>query len=324
MSRASGTRERIEIKSPRLILAFMLWAAFAGLVSCGAAVADQEEEPTSLPILQQWSGDYPVSELGRLPGNVRTSRVGYLADAETFAGVWQAFKPNENTPDVDFERNLVVFTRNTGFYNRTSIDVIELAGGVLEIVATETMSALPVEDKAAMAMAVVHRAGVEFIQRGTSKIPVLDGGTDPLHASYRIEGQEVRLIGGRSEAEAAPGSAMKMVTSAFGQPVFGDLNDDGNEDAALLLVHRPGGSGTFYYVSAALNADGGFRGMNAVLLGDRIAPQTIEIRDGVVIANYAERRPGESFATPPSLGVSKYLVVKAGELMTLHSSGEGD
>jgi hypothetical protein len=309
----------------------MLWAALVGLVNCGAVFADQAKKPKELPILQRWSGDYPVSELHRLPKNLRTSRVGYLADVETFAGVWQAFKPNEKTPEVDFKSNLVVFTRNVDFYNRTSIGMIKLADGVLEIVAMETMSALPIEDKAAMAMAVIPRAGVKFIQAGTSRIPVPDGGeaqktsaADPLQASYRIERQEVCLIDGQAETKAAPGSATKIKTSVFGQPVFGDLNEDGNEDAALLLVHQPGGSGTFYYVAAALNTSDGFRGTNAVLLGDRIAPQTIEIRDGVVIANYADRQPEESMAVPPSVGISKYLVIKAGELVTMEPMGKGN
>ena len=313
------------MKTPKLIFTFMLWAALVGLVNCGAVFADQEEKPKNLTILQKWSGDYPVSELRRLPENLRTSPVGYLADAETFADVWQAFKPNEKMPDVDFKRNLVVFTRNVDFYNRTSIGMIKLVDGVLEIVAMETMSALPIEDKAAMAMAVIPRAGVKFIQAGTSRISVPDGGeaqetsaADPLQAAYLIEEQEVCLINGQAEAEAAPGSATEVRTSVFGQPVLGDLNEDGNEDAALLLMHQPGGSGTFYYVAAALNANGGFRGTNAVFLGDRIAPQTIEIRNGVVIANYADRRPQESMAVPPSVGMSKYFVVKAGELITLH------
>ena len=284
-----------------------------------------------MTILQKWSGDYPVSELRRLPENLRTSPVGYLADAETFADVWQAFKPDEKMPDVDFKRNLVVFTRNVDFYNRTYIGMVKLADGVLEIVAMETMSALPIEDKAAMAMAVIPRAGVKFIQAGTSRIPVPDGGeaqetsaTDPLQASYRIERQEVRLTDGQAEAEAAPGSATKIKTSVFGQPVFGDLNEDGNEDAALFLMHQPGGSGTFYYVAVALNVNGGFRGTNAVLLGDRIDPQIIEIRDGVVIANYADRRPEESMSTQPSVGISKYLVVKAEKLVTMEPMGKGN
>ena len=317
------------MKTKKLFLTFILWAAFAGLVNSGAAFADQEEKPKNLPILQKWSGDYPVTELHRLPENLRTSPVGYLADAETFADVWQAFKPNEKMPEVDFKSNLVVFTRNVDFYNRTSIGMVKLADGVLEIVAMETMSALPIEDKAAMAMAVIPRAGVKFIQAGTIRIPVPDGrkaqetsATGPMQASYRIERQEVRLINGQAEAEAAPGSATKIKTSVLGQPVFGDLNRDGNEDAALFLMHQSGGSGTFYYVAAALNANGGFLGTNAVLLGDRIAPQTIEIRDGVVIANYADRRPEESMSTPPSVGISKYLVIKAGKLVTMEPMGK--
>ncbi len=160
------------MKTLKLIFTFMLWAASVGLVNCGAVFADQEEKPNNLPILQKWSGDYPVSELHRLPENLRTLRVGYLADAETFADVWQAFKPNEKMPEVNFKSNLVVFSRNVDFYNRTSIGVVKLADGVLEIVAIETMSALPIEDKAAMAMAVIPRAGVKFIQAGTNRIPV--------------------------------------------------------------------------------------------------------------------------------------------------------
>jgi hypothetical protein len=44
----------------------------------------------------------------------------------------------------------------------------------LEILAMETMSAMPIEDKAAMAMAVIPRAGVRFIRAGEEQIPVTD------------------------------------------------------------------------------------------------------------------------------------------------------
>ena len=52
----------------------------------------------------------------------------------------------------------------------------------------------------------------------------------------------------------------------------------------------------------------GLVGSQGVLLGDRIAPQTTELRaDGVVVVSYADRAPGESFATPPSVGKSIWL-----------------
>jgi hypothetical protein len=314
-------------KSVLFVLSLSLLISFVLNMNAQTAETNLKEAK----ILLSWQGDYPVVQFDLLPDNQREQAVGFISDAKTFEGVWKAFKPGEDVPQIDFKANLVLFARNTHFYNRISIGKVNLKNGIAEVLAMETMSALPIEDKAAMSLAVIPRVGVKFIRVGQSRIPVPDVGetqetsaTDPLQASYRIEKQEVRLIDGQAEAEAAPGSATKIKTSVFGQPVFGDLNRDGNEDAALLLVHQPGGSGTFYYVAAALNANGGFRGTNAVLLGDRIVPQTIEIRDGVVIANYADRRTEESMSTPPSVGMSKYLVVKAGELVTMQPMGKGN
>jgi hypothetical protein len=67
---------------------------------------------------------------------------------------------------------MVVFYRNVAFYNRTNIFKANLEDGVLDVLAMETMSALPIEDKVAMALVVVPRAGVKFIQAGTTRIPV--------------------------------------------------------------------------------------------------------------------------------------------------------
>jgi hypothetical protein len=123
-------------------------------------------EATSL----RWSGDYPVAELKRLPEGQQQSRVGYLASTQAFGAVWAAFKPGEAVPAVDFGKNLVVFVRNVDFYNRTNILKTELKDGVLEVLAMETMSAIPIEDKAAMAMTVVPRQGVKAIQSGPTRI----------------------------------------------------------------------------------------------------------------------------------------------------------
>jgi hypothetical protein len=75
-------------------------------------------------------------------------------------------------PAVDFEKNLVVFSRNTQFYNRTRIGKTELNDGVLEIVAMETLTSRPIEDKVAMAMAVVPREGIRSVKASDELIPV--------------------------------------------------------------------------------------------------------------------------------------------------------
>jgi len=130
--------------------------------------------PVDIPLIDKWSGEYPVAELGRLPEVQQDLAAGYFGDTETFVPVWQAFMPEENPPTVDFSKNIVVFTRNIQFYNRTAIFKVELKDGTAEILAMETMSALPIEEKVAMAMAVIPREGVKAIQAGTKKILVMD------------------------------------------------------------------------------------------------------------------------------------------------------
>jgi heat shock protein HslJ len=113
------------------------------------------------------------------------------------------------------------------------------------------------------------------------------------------------LVDGRAQTPGAPGSATMIVTRVFGNEVRRDLNGDGRDDVVFVLAQETGGSGVFYYVVAALAADDRYVGSQALLLGDRIAPQTIEIDvNGIITVNYADRAPGENFATPPSIGKS--------------------
>jgi hypothetical protein len=68
----------------------------------GATFARGDGEPKNLSILRSWGGDYPVSQLDRLPESQRSTPVGYLGTSAVFADVWQAFKPGEKVPEVDF------------------------------------------------------------------------------------------------------------------------------------------------------------------------------------------------------------------------------
>ncbi len=134
--------------------------------------ASEHTLSTEASILQTWSGDYPVSQLGRLPGGQVQSSVGFVGDKVTFAAVWEVFNPGENVPEVDFSKNIVVFTRNVDFYNHTNIIRVTLKDGVAEVLAMETMSARPIEDRVAMALAVIPRTGVKFIRAGAGQVAV--------------------------------------------------------------------------------------------------------------------------------------------------------
>ena len=123
-------------------------------------------------ILQSWQGDYPVAQFDQLPKNQREQGIGFIGDAETFAGVWKAFKPGKAVPEIDFTANLVLFARNTQFFNRIRIGKVNVKNGVAEVLAMETLSAMPIEDKVAMSLVKVARQGIIAIQVGDEIIPI--------------------------------------------------------------------------------------------------------------------------------------------------------
>lgn len=157
-----------------LALSLLLFCAMPFLAAGCAKNAPANMAPVDIPVLEKWSGDFPVSELRLLPEGQQDSAAGYIGDAETFLPVWRTFMPTEILPAVDFSKNIIVFTRNVQFYNRTAILKVELQDGTAEVLAMETMSARPIEEKVAMAMAVIPREGVMAIRAGAEKIQVND------------------------------------------------------------------------------------------------------------------------------------------------------
>lgn len=158
----------------------------------------------------------------------------------------------------------------------------------------------------AVVVVFVVGAGVWYwISQGATPAP--SAMTDQKNATYTIDGQSVTFVKGRAETPITPGSVSKVVTQYFGNEATGDLNGDGIADIAFILTQNQGGSGTFYYVAAAIKTTTGYTGTDAVLLGDRIAPQTTLIQDGKLIVNYADRLAGEPMTTQPSVRKSLYL-----------------
>jgi hypothetical protein len=146
----------------------------------------------------------------------------------------------------------------------------------------------------------------------------------PRDATYLVEGESVRLQNGRAVRPAAPGAATAIRTQVLGAPTYGDIDGDGDTDAVLFLVQDPGGSGTFYYVAAAQKIDGGYRGGTAVLIGDRITPNRLDVVHGVVVVDYLERAPGEPMAAKPALALTSYLMLEGDGLTLVDSLDAGE
>lgn len=136
----------------------------------------------------------------------------------------------------------------------------------------------------------------------------------PRDATYFIDGEPAILDGGVAELPSAPGAATPTMVTVFSVPAYGDLDGDGVDDAAVLLLKDSGSSGTFFYIAAALRRGDGYEGTNAARLGDRIVPDTTNIWDGVLVHDYYTRNSDEPLTATAEIGMSIYLRYVDGEL----------
>lgn len=117
-----------------------------------------------------------------------------------------------------------------------------------------------------------------------------------------------------STQDAASGttatSSETLTTNYFGNRVDADFNADGKKDAAFIITQTGAGTGVFYYLAHTLGGE-------AIFLGDRIAPQTTEWKNGEIIVNYADRKPTDPMTTKPSVGVSRYFKAQGNTLVEI-------
>src|SRR5207248_11422237 len=116
---------------------------------------------------------FKASELNSLPEGQRDSRVGYIADAQTFERVWEAFTPNaenpKGVPKIDFKKDIVLFLRNTQFLNSFSSVKVHLNDGKASIAAISTRTAQKINDRLNMVVLVIPRKQVRELELDANK-----------------------------------------------------------------------------------------------------------------------------------------------------------
>lgn len=118
------------------------------------------------------------------------------------------------------------------------------------------------------------------------------------NAAYRIdELGEFQLVDGQFQLQYG-GGMTQAHRIALGQTAFGDLDQDGLSDAAVILSRQGGGSGTLKYLVAMRNAGNGFRQQDSHLLGDRIRISALSIVDGCVILDMLTFNPDDPVCCP--------------------------
>jgi hypothetical protein len=137
----------------------------------------------------------------------------------------------------------------------------------------------------------------------------------PANATFIFEDGPVTLKGGVSSVYPTPGSAIATETSLSDDIEFGDINNDGKNDAVAILMQNSGGSGLFIFIAAYVSGNVAYKGTNAVFVGDRVSPQSLRINsDGTITLTYLDRKADEPMAAAPTVEKTRRYALRAGEL----------
>ena len=126
-----------------------------------------------------------------------------------------------------------------------------------------------------------------------SKIEV-DGLTQDFKTGQYEVGQEIVTLGTNK-------------VEYFGNEAWGDFNNDGRQDVAFLIERELENGQKSYYVTAAFNLNEGYEGMNAIFLGNDIAPQMTDYTQNTLTVNF--KQPQEKIPLEEIIGVNYFFSI---------------
>jgi heat shock protein HslJ len=129
------------------------------------------------------------------------------------------------------------------------------------------------------------------------------------------ENGTVQLTGGQYRAPAAEGSASEIIVSLSNFAAFGDLNGDGVEDAAVILVSSGGGSGVFYDLAVVIDENGTLTNVAIDSLGDRVQVKGLQVTDGEIVVSLLTHAPSDPLCCATQNTILHYQLV--GDQLTL-------
>lgn len=152
----------------------------------------------------------------------------------------------------------------------------------------------------------------------TITIPPIDLASPALtvdmlrNASYElISGESVALVDGQFEREDPISPVRSHMIDLI---AFGDLDVDGDYDAAVIIVTNNGGTGHFYNLYIVMNENGQPVNTASTFLGDRIIVNSIRIQGNEIIMDLIVQDDDDPFCCP-SLATTVRFALENGELV---------
>jgi hypothetical protein len=131
----------------------------------------------------------------------------------------------------------------------------------------------------------------------------------------------VQLTNGKYEGGTG---ADYLLAQLMPQAAFGDINEDGREDAVLLLAENMGGSGTFVSLIAMIATDSGFSQSTAVLVDDRPLINALTLDGSRIVLDAVIHGVSDAMADPTMKVVEQYAYANQSLVLTRFDSTISD
>lgn len=159
------------------------------------------------------------------------------------------------------------------------------------------------------ALLVLSISGVySCTHEGKAPAPTL---VEAMEAEYiGIYDSPVRLTGGSYEGKPfAEDSAARPTLRLLGDLcVQGDLDADGSEESAVLLVENSGGSGSFLYVAVLERRGDAIRNIGTAPLGDRVQVLTLMIDSGRIVMDVIQHASEDPMCCPTEKAMRNWFL----------------
>ena len=132
------------------------------------------------------------------------------------------------------------------------------------------------------------------------------------NATYTgIEEGPVTLAKGRWEGEPYEEGGASRPSAGLVEDftLAGDLNDNGSEEAVVLLWQSSGGSGTFSYLAVVGRGDGGVKNLGTAEIGDRVRLRRGRIENDSIILDVLQQGEGDAACCPSQLASRTWSMI---------------
>jgi uncharacterized membrane protein len=130
---------------------------------------------------------------------------------------------------------------------------------------------------------------------------------------------KVQLTNGIYREKIVPDSATELVIRLNDTIAFGDLNNDGVNEAAAILITDGGGSGTFRDLVVLTDCNGLPKHIATATLGDRVRVQSLSVQSGHILLEMITHGTDDPMASP-SLQVRKQFKLQGHKLVLVDNN----